>query len=113
MPTKKNLIFIPLMFVSFFYIACTDKLQAPMDCENVRITFDEHIEDILDRNCSFSGCHDNQNQASFSPYFSLDDARKNAIVYNVLNGLMPEDGNIPYTDVDTIRCWQENGFLEN
>ncbi|MDC0231461.1 hypothetical protein OAK19_05795 [Aureispira] len=97
--------------------SCTDKLpepqEPPLDCSSNTITYDDHVNSILESNCNTAGCHDNSSQVSFGAFSLLTSFRKDDIATRVANGNMPPSGNISTALTDTIRCWQENGFLEN
>ena len=109
---------LSLIIISVYFISsCTDKLPEPsLDCSSNRITYDDHIMGILESNCNTSGCHDNintDNLGSFGVFSTLSTSRKQDIATQVANGTMPLSGNISSAVADTIRCWQENGYLEN
>ncbi|MCH2023925.1 MAG: hypothetical protein MK207_15725 [Saprospiraceae bacterium] len=108
---------ISLIIITIYFLpSCTDKLpepqEPPLDCSSNIITYDDHIFNILESNCNTSGCHDNLSVASFGAYATLSTSRKETIASRVADGSMPPSGNISTANADSIRCWQENGFLE-
>ena len=105
---------IIILFITLNTFSCTDKLpKPPLDCSTTFITYDNDIKNILDATCNVADCHDDNTQSSFGDYSSLDASRMNSIATNVKMGLMPPSGDITSGAADTIRCWMENGFLQN
>ena len=104
-----------MLITTIHFSSCTDKLPEPPLCNTVEVTYNAHVEEILNANCELSGCHDGNSQIDFGTYSSLDAARKDLIYQRVCVSFdMPE---LPHTissgAVDSIRCWKESGFLEN
>lgn len=104
------------MGILYALSSCADKLPippTPLDCSTVTIAYNSHIKRILDANCNLSGCHDNTTQGTFGAYNTLGAFRRTAIYNRVcVAGDMPPSG-ISQEIIDTIRCWKENGYLEN
>ncbi|WP_264789956.1 hypothetical protein [Aureispira anguillae] len=102
--------------LTYFLSSCTDKLPEPvvsLDCSTVNITYVGHVKGILDAKCNLAGCHDDNGLASFGTYSSLNTARMEAIYDRVcVKKDMPPAG-MATEKVDSIRCWAENGYLEN
>lgn len=95
--------------------SCTDKLTDPsvMDCSTTRITYVDHVKGILDSECNFSGCHDGNNQTTFGTYASIGATRMSSLYQRACVAKnMPPAGMVT-AKIDTIRCWSENGYLEN
>ncbi|WMX15309.1 MULTISPECIES: hypothetical protein [unclassified Aureispira] len=115
---KNKILFATFLTVgSFcFFSSCADKLVEPdntIDCATSRITYNDHVKGILDAKCNLSGCHDDNFQISFGAFSTLSDARKQDIYTRVcVTKNMPPAG-MTSERVDTIRCWSENGYLEN
>ena len=103
-----------ILYTTLNIFSCTDKLpKPPLDCNTTFITYDNDIKSILDATCNVPGCHDDVNNISFGNYSSLGEPLMNSIATNVEMGLMPPSGDISAGAADTIRCWMENGFLQN
>ncbi len=103
-----------LVLSATHFYSCTDKLPEPTLCNTTSITYNAHIEEILNMNCELSGCHDGNSESDFGTYSSLNAARMNTIYQRVvIDNNMPPSGNISTGAVDSIRCWKESGFLEN
>lgn len=117
---KNNILFAAFVIISLlcFFSSCADKLPDPnaivsLDCATTQITYVAHVKSILDAECNTSGCHDDSGQISFGAYATLSDARKQDIYNRVcVTKNMPPNGMI-VERIDSIRCWSENGYLEN
>ena len=115
---KHTLLLATVLGMGILYAlsSCADKLPPPsttLDCSTVTITYNSHVKRILDANCGVVGCHDDNVQTAFGAYNTLDSVRMTTL-YNrvcVLGDMPPSGLSTPF--IDTIRCWKENGFLEN
>lgn len=103
--------------MSLFAISsCADKLPEPdtsLDCATNPISYNSHVKGILDAKCNLSGCHDNNFQGTFGDFSTLDATRMQDI-YNrvvVVKNMPPAGMSVEL--VDSVRCWSENGYLEN
>ncbi|CAA6828353.1 MAG: Unknown protein [uncultured Aureispira sp.] len=117
---KNNILFAAFLTISLFCFlsSCADKLPDPnaivsLDCATNQITYVGHVKGILDAKCNLSGCHDDNSQGSFGDFSTLGQARMEDIYTRVcVTKNMPPAGMITER-IDTIRCWSENGYLEN
>jgi len=115
---KNHVLFITFLAIGLlcFVSSCADKLPEPdnsLDCSTTQITYTDHVKGILDAKCNISGCHDNNSQSSFDAYATLGTARIQEIYTRVcVTKNMPPAG-MTTERVDSIRCWSENGYLEN
>ncbi|MBL4650459.1 MAG: hypothetical protein JKY03_12075 [Aureispira sp.] len=117
---KNNILFAAFVIISllYFFSSCADKLPDPnaivsLDCATTQITYVAHVKGILDAECNTSGCHDDTSQSSFGAYSSLGQNRMEDIYTRVcITENMPPNGMIAER-IDSIRCWAENGYLEN
>lgn len=115
---KNQVLFTAFLAISLFCFisSCADKLPEPdnsLDCATNRITYTDHIKGILDAQCELSGCHDNNSQGTFGDFSTLGQARMEEIYTRVcVTKNMPPLG-MDIQLVDSIRCWSENGYLEN
>jgi len=114
---KKQVLFTAFLTISLlcFISSCADKLPefAPLDCASTPISYTNNVKGILDAKCNVSGCHDDNSQISFGAFSTLSDARKQDIYTRVcVTKNMPPAG-MTFQRVDSIRCWSENGYLEN
>lgn len=115
---KQFILSLLLCGMSAYWVACSaDKLPEPkpaeLDCNTTDISYNAHVKGILDANCNVSGCHDNQNFASFGDYNSLGQARRQRLYERiVISKDMPPAG-MDQLFRDTVNCWSVQGFLEN
>jgi hypothetical protein len=117
---KNNIFFAAFVIISLscFFSSCADKLPDPnayvnLDCATTPITYVGNVKGILDTKCNTSGCHDDNAQTAIGAYSTLSDARKQDIYNRVyVTKTMPPSG-MTIERVDSIRCWSENGYLEN
>jgi hypothetical protein len=117
---KNHILFAAFVIISllYFFSSCADKLPDPnaivsLDCTINPTSYVGHVKGILDAECNTSNCHSNGSLIPFGDYSTLSDARKQDIytrVYVTKN--MPPAGMAAEL-VDSIRCWSENGYLEN
>lgn len=118
---KQTTLFITglVLFAMYLMTSCADKLPEPsnaaggLDCSNTAISYNKHIESILNRQCESAGCHDGAGLLSFGTYSSLSQARREQIYQRVaVLKNMPPAGTSAEV-IDTISCWQSLGYPEN
>lgn len=115
---KHSLTFIGILVLTF--MSCTaDKLSLPspttgLQCSQTMITYVNHVQGILNSQCNTSGCHDNNSVQRFGDYQSMNQSRRE-LLYNraCVTKDMPPSGGMALEYIDTIRCWAEQGYLEN
>jgi len=91
-----------------------EKAATSLDCSSTTITFDAHISGIFTASCNYTGCHDGTSQLVLD-YASMDSTRREYAAARVASQTMPPIGTNSLTtaEMDSIRCWKDNGFLEN
>lgn len=116
---KRSLLSVSIFIAGFIYClsSCTaDKLSSGptgFNCAQATITYQDHVQGILNSQCNTSGCHDDTNQNSFGSYQSMNQARREYLRTRVcITKDMPPLG-IATEYIDTINCWAEQGYLEN
>lgn len=118
---KQYTLFATGIIVSIMYLmsSCADKLSEPVpsvnsiNCDSTRITYNDHVQRIVNAQCNFSGCHDDNARPSFGAYSTMNAAQRMAIYTRVcVSKDMPPSGPSQAT-IDTINCWQSSGYLEN
>ncbi len=112
-----------LILTTFSLVSCTaDKLPTPVSnsdfCSTMTITYDEHIDSLLTRTCSYASCHDgNSGLSPILSYGDLPEPRRNiAFERMVLDKDMPPSyatTTLSKEQIDTIKCWKDQGYLEN
>lgn len=116
---KKQLLFSLVIFgMGCYWSACSaDKLPEPgpvgIDCDQTSITYEGHVQGILNAKCNVSGCHDNQVMGRFDDYATLPASRRENIHNRaVVLKNMPPQGMEPEFR-DSIKCWAEQGYVQN
>lgn len=114
---KNQILFAAFLTISLlcFISSCADKLPefTPLDCAATPVTYVGNVKGILDAKCNLSGCHDDNAQGVLGDYSTLSDSRKQEIYTRVcVTKNMPPAG-MGFQRIDSIRCWSENGYLEN
>ena len=114
------ILFLPLLL---FYSACSfDTLPEPEGCELIDITYETGIREIVDRYCSYPGCHNQGfSWGDFSSYDGMIGLLESGKVKEraIDNRDMPDQEAIDslevMSDVDyeLLRCWIENGYPRN
>ncbi|MGH1335665.1 MAG: hypothetical protein ACRBFS_06010 [Aureispira sp.] len=118
---KRSLLFVSVLAAGFIYClsSCTaDKLSLPeptgFQCSQITITYEDHVRSVLNSQCNTAGCHDDANLSSFGSYQSMNQARREYLYTRVcITKDMPPAGGLALEYIDTIRCWAEQGYLEN
>jgi len=117
---KRSLLTISTLIAFFLYClsSCTaDKLGIEpqgLQCDQTTITYEGHVRNILITQCNTSGCHDGNVMQPFLDYNSMDQTRRERIYTRAcVTKDMPPTGGLLRQQIDTIRCWQEQGYLEN
>jgi hypothetical protein len=89
---------------------------------NLIYTYDSHIKEIIDRNCSYTGCHNGASSApgDFLTYSGLKGRISNRLFMDrVLNirDMPPDYAEGPKAlaenELIAITCWAEQGYPEN
>ncbi len=122
-----------LFFLSIMVLSqsCTsDTLPEPApaeDCDQVEVSYDLNIKALIDRSCSYSGCHLDVAPGRFNTYQGLlGDLQNGKFEQRVLTlradpilGMPPNNApegrpkDLSQEELDLIRCWLEKGFPEN
>lgn len=118
---KRSLLTISTLIAVFIYFlsSCTaDKLSIPepsgLKCDQTTITYNAHVQSVLNTQCNTSGCHDGNVMQPFGTYSSMDQTRRERIYTRAcVTKDMPPAGGLALEYIDTIRCWAEQGYLEN
>lgn len=118
---KRSLLFVSVLAAGFVYClsSCTaDKLSLPqptdLQCDQTTITYVDHVQSVLNTQCNTPGCHDNAAMQRFDTYGSMDQNRRELIYTRAcVTKDMPPAGGLALEYIDTIRCWAEQGYLEN
>jgi len=113
---------IYLIFVAIISSCTRDMVsEVENECGEV-ITYDDHIRQIVDANCSYSGCHagggaapgDFTSYSGMSAYFSGGALESRAVISR---DMPPSYASGPTEmsaeNIDLFKCWIQEGYPEN
>ena len=113
-------VFFLLLLVFFTIMAC-DNVELPEPppppiCDT--LTYDVHLQPIIDKSCAFSGCHDEIQTApgNFTNYTTLLPYLEDGFLVErvFIDQDMPlAPGSLNSSQRDSIECWLNTGFQEN
>lgn len=114
----KFLLCFTLMVFLFAHCARDAAENAEVICDET-ITYNKDIKSILDGSCAYAtDCHASGGQP---PDYTTYDNSKGSLDANdffetrvLIQGDMPPAGSVPLdsTDLYLLRCWKQQGFLE-
>lgn len=123
MKTTSLLCILWAVFFAYALSSCTaDKLPEPdinqSLCDNVTVTYDEHVISIFNSSCNYSRCHDGNSMPPLVNYQDMTPARRDVVHDRILEGSMPPyyafgPKSLSQAQIDTIVCWKASGYLEN
>ena len=105
-----------MVLCGVFVVSCESNTYDDISKKTINPTYKADIELIVSHNCL--SCHYGINQ---SPNLETYDGVKNACInYNLVCRIesencgerMPQGGKLPQTDIDLIKLWVTNGFVE-
>ena len=76
------------------------------------ISFANTVKPILDHNCNYAGCHDDQVVTALNTYQTVHDGAAQ-IKLSIQTGKMPKNRTISAADKNVIFCWIDNGAKNN
>ena len=71
------------------------------------ISFANTVKPILDHNCNYAGCHDDQVITALNTYQTVHDGAAQ-IKLSIQTGKMPKNRTISAADKNAIFCWIDN-----
>jgi len=119
MQSKKVLQFLVLFATTLILSSCTkDKLKEQEGNCNGDVAYSNHIKQIIDSSCAYSGCHDGGGGApgNYTTYekleFFLDDLFINRTidVRDMPPNYAVGPKSLSQEDIDLLLCWIENDF---
>lgn len=114
----KKRILVLLVFggiVALPWIACNKDLSN-IDCGSIPATYATDVKPIITANCSTSGCHGaGSHNGDFTTYAGLKTVADNGQLDNRVNVArdMPPSSQLSLDDRKKIKCWINNGALNN
>jgi len=111
-----NLVLI--LFLSFLCSSCLTNVEEQLDdtpiiadpCES--ITYILSVQPIISNNCT--QCHStNGGQSPNLDSYNGLSANASRVLNEVVSRRMPRGGNLTTEEIATIKCWVDNGALNN
>jgi len=116
--------FATLCVLLLFFNSCSK--DTAIDPETIQqtcgYTYDDHIKEIIDLNCSVTDCHDAAAQFSGIPMSTYTELKAIAVQPVFLNAINHQPGaepmpnmlpKLPQATIDSIECWVTEGLQEN
>lgn len=85
-------------------------------CTNVPAAFSANIAPILETKCALgAACHGEGSPNGVGPLLTYTHAKSGAarIKAAVMSGAMPKNGSLTQAQINSIRCWVDNGAPNN
>ena len=107
-----------------FYMSCSSGSKddgmvtpppPPPTCNGVDISYAANVHPIITAKCATnSGCHGDGSVNGPGPLtdYSKVKAAASRIKAAVVSGIMPKTGTISAAQIQTIKCWADNGTPE-
>ena len=115
--TQKYLILFGCIMFLVNLSSCTrDKVEKITSTCVATITYDQHIQLLLDNNCNASGCHNsNSSNGDFTSYDRISKYFNGTKLYQRVINLknMPSNAELTTENLELFNCWIEGGYLEN
>lgn len=110
--------------------ACSaDELPEPptgADCDQVEVSYDLNIKELIDRSCAYSGCHLDSAPGRYANYEGLlNNLQEGKFEQRVITlradpilGMPPNNApegrpkDLSEEELNLIRCWLDKGFPE-
>ncbi len=97
-----------LISAAFTFVACKKQNKHNPVCDGSTPTYNSTISSIISSNCV--SCHSEYGSyAGLSATFSDGSFEKEVLT----DQSMPRNGELSNAELNTIKCWVENGFPEN
>ncbi len=104
---------IPILLLLLLVYSCK---KADADCSQTTYTYDAEVKELIDKNCSVTGCHVAGNTIpNFSSYALIKPFLDNGKVKErlVIKQDMPKLRIIPLKEYNILQCWIEGSYPEN
>ena len=123
---KKYICFLTFGLILTICSCVSDQLpEAPEveSCPPIPVSYDVQVQTIIDRTCSYEGCHDGSGAAPGN--FTSFDGIENFLTETLFERRVIDLQNMPDPDdvlpselltdeeFNILRCWVEQGYLEN
>lgn len=121
-----------LFSIASFFSCTRDQLAEmppPAFCDTLQVAYNIQVQEIIDRNCAFPGCHlagsaapgDFSTYAGLSPFLTDEEFRRFVIdLRNDPNLGMPPNWptnpgpqDLTEEEFEIVSCWVDQGYPEN
>lgn len=109
----KNILVIIVVSAAFFSCENNVEEESPNNEEelcNSDISFTSKVKPIIDNNCI--RCHGGNQLPDLRSYTRIKNNTER-IKEQVVNRTMPQGGSLTSAEIELIRCWIENGAIDN
>jgi hypothetical protein len=107
-------LFLPLFLC---FSACSKDDVASVACDGSNLTYNSGVSSIINSNCNASGCHNSgSSNGSFTSFSGLQGVIGNGTFNSrVLSKQdMPQgSATLSQSQLNSLKCWVDNGFPEN
>ncbi|HEX8061329.1 MAG TPA: hypothetical protein VF473_10360, partial [Cyclobacteriaceae bacterium] len=93
--------------------ACQTTLSITIQHGMTGVSYATQIKTIISNSCAKSGCHDAGTGARDWTTYANVKANAQNIKTRTSNKTMPPDNPLAQSDIDLIKCWVDDGALEN
>lgn len=114
--------FVCIVSLALLSITACDPEPDPVGCDDMNMTYNDDIKELLDMSCAFSGCHDDNATMTIGSLSTYDNAVAfvgfgrilGAINHDETFSAMPAGGASKLSDcnIDKITNWVNNGTPE-
>jgi hypothetical protein len=109
-------VFIVIFLVLLGMLSCNKDEYDGLDCSSMAATYNANIKPIISASCTSSGCHNaGSSNGDFTTYNGLKQKVDNGSIENrvLKEKNMPPSSPLSLDDRKKIKCWIENGALNN
>jgi uncharacterized membrane protein len=89
--------------------------NAAVDCTTINAKFSADIQPLMTSKCATSGCHDATAAGGLTlqNYTQISSVKDRINARAVVEKTMPSSGPLATAEINIIKCWIENGALNN
>lgn len=92
---------------------CQTTIAIRIEHGSTGVSYATQIKNIINTSCAKAGCHDaGAGSRNWTDYSNVKANAQN-IKIRTANHTMPPDTPLPQADIDLIRCWVDDGALDN
>ena len=114
---KRSLLILIAAFTAMiFFQTCKKNDLKNLDCSKIPATYNSNIKPLINLQCATSsGCHGSGSSRDYSTYAGLKIIADNGSLEKetITDKSMPPSGALSLDDRKKIKCWLNNGSLNN